>query len=706
MRGLLVLLRQKATVLNVSALISVGFLGMYYLFLFVVALQSAYTVDTYAANGTFQLYNPLRRLAEGQSIGYDFPFFHGVLVPLLHYPVFAIMGSDLFGAEFAKHFMSPMVFLASSLFFFYAFFRNFQKTVIATAFFTLLAMHYAYIIDAGNSLIGIRSALPIVVAGVMLWKSKRLEQSPRYFNVPYRIIICLVLLALAVLNGTEHGLAASIAFFTVVGIKLLRNGNSVLATLRQLLGYGCALLVLILGFLAIVTGGHPLEALHYALIDIPGDQGWYFGAPPNSYVTFQNLIPWIFTSTALPLNVICGIGLGITIYAIVRKKYSQNIRYAFVFMLIAGFIVFAAGVLGGYFMPQAQMVPLVRLSGLIAVATLVTFIFQPSLIISELGNNKKRALALKLARGGALLAVFAVLVAQAVTTIRYLNFYDPPATIRDARAARHRTDYENSSKNWKERLDAFMPLIPANATVWSTYTSVYDSSLGQLNASPGGEDYIIHALGKERRDAYTEAFVQSESDFAITLKPSYFIYEEWLWGRHEPFYEHLLSHYEIVAKNDAHYLWKRSATPATDAAPSAIIKSDDGRYNISNESDTPKLYSVTMDYAIGGNAIGKQLAKYARYLVDIRGDIAAQYPPVLPPGESSWSFIVALPAHGSAVMTPFSDGLAKEISLGVSSVSYKELRVANKANLTLVDNNECAIKHSELGKHPEKCLDN
>lgn len=113
-----------------------------------------------------------------------------------------------------------------------------------------------------------------------------------------------------------------------------------------------------------------------------------------------------------------------------------------------------------------------------------------------------------------------------------------------------------------------------------------------------------------------------------------------------------------------------------------------------------------MDYSIGSNAIGKQLAKYARYLVDIRGDVAAQYPLALPPNEHNWSFIVALPARGSAIMTPFSDGLAKDISLGVSSVSYKELPVANKANLTLVDNNECAIKRSELGKHPERCLNN
>lgn len=69
--------------------------------------------DGFIANGPFQLFNPLRRIANGQTAGVDFQFFHGIGVPFLHYPLFALFGKSLFASELSRNLTSLICFLSS-----------------------------------------------------------------------------------------------------------------------------------------------------------------------------------------------------------------------------------------------------------------------------------------------------------------------------------------------------------------------------------------------------------------------------------------------------------------------------------------------------------------------------------------------------------------------------------------------------------------
>jgi len=42
-------------------------------------------------------------LAAGQIAGQDFQFFHGLGVPFLHYPLFALLGKTFYSAELSGH---------------------------------------------------------------------------------------------------------------------------------------------------------------------------------------------------------------------------------------------------------------------------------------------------------------------------------------------------------------------------------------------------------------------------------------------------------------------------------------------------------------------------------------------------------------------------------------------------------------------------
>ena len=189
-------------------------------------------------------------------------------------------------------------------------------------------------------------------------------------------------------------------------------------------------------------------------------------------------------------------------------------------------------------------------------------------------------------------------------------------------------------RSWKKRLESFDPYIEKGASVWSTYTSVYDSTRHQKNGSSGGEDYIIHALGPTRRDRYTQDFITQKPNYAITLSPSYFIYEEWLWTRHWSFYKELQDNYTIIATNDSHVLWKRRAGTVVQKKTShpkhRIQKDTNGDYVITaGAANNIRVFEVSVRY--NAKSMPPMTAKLPRYLLELSGSSLQKYPVSLPP---------------------------------------------------------------------------
>lgn len=172
-----------------------------------------------AANGAFQLMNPLTRLANGEVLGRDFQFFHGSGVVLVHYPLFEIFGKGLFGAEMSRWFTSVILFFMSGLLLCFAWFGriNFQsisKSVLAFIVLFLITSSLTEVILPSNSLLGVRTTMPIVIACVLLarplFQNKRLQIFSHSISVYY--VIIGLLLSFAVLCGTEHGIAATLSY--------------------------------------------------------------------------------------------------------------------------------------------------------------------------------------------------------------------------------------------------------------------------------------------------------------------------------------------------------------------------------------------------------------------------------------------------------------------------------------------------------------
>ncbi|MBY0514560.1 MAG: hypothetical protein K2P78_11690, partial [Gemmataceae bacterium] len=226
-------------------------------------------------DGPLQVFNPLRRIAAGQRGGADFPFFHGVGVPYLHYPIFALGGKTIFASELARHWLSSAQVLLGFLALFAGATRRLTPTLglTAAALVLMFQLPAQLIAEPRHSLIGLRSVMPLVIVGLLL----------AGFRPKREALLAGLLAAIGLLIGTEHGIAA------VVMLGLVWAGRRWIGHPGGTLGWpvraAAAFAVTLAGLLLLIGGpAGAVKAMTYAFRDLPADQFWYFGAPPNTFV--------------------------------------------------------------------------------------------------------------------------------------------------------------------------------------------------------------------------------------------------------------------------------------------------------------------------------------------------------------------------------------------------------------------------------------
>lgn len=663
------------------------FLMAYCLYTIITALSQGTNFSGYAADGPFQLYNPLRRLAAGQVIGRDFQFFHGIGIPLLHYPIFRLLGSNIFASEMSRWLVSPLLFLMCGLILFRIQLRSWHKTIVATALLTILSIRCSNIIPPSNSLIIVRTTFPILAAAALLLQSEAFI-TVRHLKFYWKHLLAILFLALAFLCGTEQGAAAIIAYFSVRLFDLWHERNKKRAVIT--IGIEMGLIgVTTIVLLALITQGHLAAPLHYALVDIPKDQSWYFGAAPNGFMTWGNLWP-NFSAPAL-FDIYAAIVLsGALFYVAARLKViSSGQRRAYVFLWLYGLIV--CGTMLGYFAPLLQLVPALRVSTTIVVSLLMTLLFSPELKKYAQQAAAHGSIHRAIVRAGLAFGFTSLCLLLVVFTHTYYvdtkRDYDVRGIQRAAKTARHSSDYVLAASGWKGSLDAFAPYVKPGAVVWSTYSSLYESNAHLFTPSRGGFDYIIHVLGSDNRRAYAEQFQQEHPQYVLTLEPVYFAYEEWLWSKAPQFYEELLAHYRLIADNGRHYLWRYDADSNAQPDEWRTIKAMN-RTTYLLPRNTSKGSMQLIELRVRYHA--RNLAGLTHYLLTPY-ETGLQYPISLPTDESEWTFIVPLLKNQPSPRIVASvQGLVTLPDLTIQSVSYKPLVTAPE-NLRLFEDNYCTF---------------
>lgn len=653
-------------------ILSVIFIGVFSIYWLLLSLDTGLNFKGYAADGPFQLYNPLRRLADGQIISKDFLFFHGSGIPLLFYPLYKLMGSNIFASEFSRWFISFTVLAVVSFLFFFAVFKSYSRALISLALSIIAIIYCSNMIDPGNSLLGVRSSAPILIAAAIIYFGDHLfiwRKLPSWQD-----LLVLILITVAFFLGTEHGIAA-IGAYVIAGVFASWKNKKILLIVLRNIAIILLFLVIAANVISLGNGGHLLK---YALIDVPVEQFWYFGTPPTNYLSFGDFTGRIPLQIEYVILYDLLFILSLLLFAAWRIKIFKRKYYLGLMFLISYGFLSCVSMLGYFHITQAY--PLLRVLILASVAILIYIIFPTG----PAGRLIKK---IKL---GASFILAALLVFHIVIYVNRASEFQIGSTIKNARAARGTNDYGVAAPDgWKVSLGSFPELDDKNVKVWSTYSSLYESNFQKIHPSDGGFDYIIHALGTNNKNRYEKQFLESKPDYVLTLKQTYFPFEEWLWSKNSTFYVELFENYHLTKQNASHFLWQRNEKPKTKTAPLNITIGDNQKIRLPVSKENLIIYLITVDYEVGNNLKLLENNRLPRYLLSPE-DTGLIQEISLPPYAKRWSFIVPVyKENKNPRLEVFVDGIVPGAKMNIKGAHYEPININDPDNFKLFYDNSC-----------------
>lgn len=662
--------------------------------LLIIILADVLIFNGFAANGAFQLMNPLRRLAAGEAIGSDFNFFHGIGVPLIHLPFYYLFGQGLLGSEIARWLVSPGLFVLTTFCFFYVFRRAWSfavpMTVVVSA---VAALLMPFLVLPLTSLLGVRSAVPVLLVALMLVQhrfKKPLFKNKKWLQrfTWYEFLVATIL-AISFICGTEFGVAAILAFFIthIVYRSDVRDTFKIrLLSAARIAGlWGAVLFAL----LTAITRGSPLEPLRFALSDIPVDQFWYFGVPPNNFLHLGNILQEFSTDARLVIMWAIALVATILVFRVHRLKTHRVHTQAFIFGLLAG--AFAMISMLGYY-HNSEASALARMALLVgsASAAILFSVWKKRFRFGfEIGSFKRRFNVGRahIIRFGSFVFVILAITASITVIAVTKEEYDIKKVLARTKSLVFGTNTDILGPDWHGVASAVMPVIQAdnivpiadvtegnyrhgvhttkpefvveagkhasfirpgqivyfvksgrqiiknvhtngnrqiatlespgvrldpqhdgapnkvivaedfdhdNTKVWSLYSGLLESEMHTFHPTHEGYDYIIHALGHERRAEYVNDFKQTKPEFVLTLSRPYFRYEEWVQNAHWDFYSLLNEHYEVAKETSIYLVWKKRDQQWHDVAKpqwQPLQVGEDQKIGIPNQSfeTTPNI---------------------------------------------------------------------------------------------------------------------
>jgi len=281
-----------------------------------------------AIDGTFQLFNPLRRMGEGQTPGRDFQFFHGLGIVYLHYLPYILLGKNLFSSEMTRHLVSFYLFIFTNYLFLLSVQVSKELALLFSVTITFAAefLGLSSLLYPGNSLLGIRSSMPVITASLLIFLL-RSEQSQKLASKTYLIEIFIAfLLVLCFFVSTEHGVAAVLGMLlTLVALPFLKRAFIARLKSATVVFVFFVLFTVCLYFLC--CGWEFYKPLKYALVDVPQDQFWYFATPT---LEFNATIFYRLTFAVLLLLT------SIAFYCFTGNRFNQTKFGVIVFLIIYG----------------------------------------------------------------------------------------------------------------------------------------------------------------------------------------------------------------------------------------------------------------------------------------------------------------------------------------------------------------------------------
>jgi hypothetical protein len=528
------------------------FLGAWFVFYLINALNTALWFNGAPADGPFEIFDPLRRIAAGQTPGRDFIQYHGIGVPYLHYPLFALFGGKtLTASELSRQFTSIALFVLSLGAFAWITLRRASQVWIGMAS-SVLFMEALFPLELraaspGNSVVMARSTIPVFAFAAM--------QLPLRNSVKAILVGCCI--GLAFVFGTEHGIGLTLALTLVAAVTLTQTlfGKR---TQTRTASHSFAFATIALGtalvsaaaFLCLVGGvDGALKAVHYTLVELPADQFWFTTGPPLPYLSAWSQLIFDRHAILCLLPVLFTAGVLVWMLFQFRNRpvpLGKSWQALATFMLAYGLLSCVA-IIGS--LSKHYLLPLTRILSLVG---LVLFAHKAQI------PAFRRPAFVKWKGWQLVPGAFRVICLTAAAALA------TSSSVVAYKLVRHlRTESPAYNLYFGERWDSFMAQATAlldsrrtrpHMSLWSPYSALLESHYAIFLPV---DDYIIHSSGAQRWPNYISTFQASDPEFVQTLTQD-FDFEEWLQDGKWEFYEAVLDNYEPIRRVGHALFWQRT----------------------------------------------------------------------------------------------------------------------------------------------------
>ena len=577
-----------------------GFAALGGLFAVLAGLRGGWLLHAHSLNsidGALQTWFAADHFARGEQLGTAFQSYLGVTMVLGLLPVFVGFGKTLFASTLAAYTLVLLGAFACS----YAcawLIRPVPPRARWQAALVLLFLFY-FAGPMGGQATGI--VWPATLdPGVSL---RPLRGALAFFVLPFFV----VLVRRVWLQG--RALAGGLPLGKVAGAGLLWSNDAGIPLVIALAGalvlalwewprlLAKTLAAVALGVMAsagaillALTHGAPGPWLTYNFRDVAADQFWFFAPWERSTRILSPAdLPQILAH-ADPLA-----ALGLVVLALsLAFAAVQRLRRRSAPVRGSAFLFVGASVLGTALVPQIGGHVGAEYNG-------ITFVLAACapLIVAPAGVWRRLRGPLRLASPRQV-AVLAGVSALAMVGTEAARLAASPARAE-------RTAYDPAlgfyvTPEYAEDLAAMRQLaagwdaqgIPLDRRLLSAYTSPLDIAAGVR--SPAAVGSLIHALGPDKRAAFTALVARGEVAAVTTIAPDYSGWEGWLTRASWPFFRALRENYAPIARNDQQVLWLRSETPraAPAAATCRVATREAGRLVLEVAAPAPGLASVSV----------------------------------------------------------------------------------------------------------------
>lgn len=561
------------------------------------ALSAGLHADFYPINGTFQNYNPVRRLLDGQAPYQDFQDYLGP-GHLYTGALFTVLfGGNYTSSLIAFSFVSIGSMALICLVLGRAVLGRWDMALavsccvlllllVQPAFFTSGLAWCRDVYDAlnypltvGNSARFVRGlVLPLAVA--LFWAGSRalekvLEKRPSLQSGRKEISACLCgfLGGACFVWSNDFGICCWLSLFILTFCVAWRRSGKFLSALLDGLLYFLFSLIAVGLVAVIITGGHP-SWWYASIAGTGGFQGWYFNTSVKSYYLFN--IDWSF-----PVILQGFTALTYLILLLVKKAAPQALtRYGVpAFLNMAGFAA-----------ANAYKLVSSGTSRQVALACLFATLFFEGVLL--------------LARASAALKNRTVLVhtAAAVLCGAWLVSAGMEWASGWVQARGEGVPFPQlggTVTTYGEDLAAASEFLQGEP-FFSTYASAQEVVEGKFQ--PSGVDYIIHALGDQAREEYLDAFHSGDFTYAATIREEFSGWAHWEMRADWYLHRELYKSWRPVFANTYEMYWARGNSNDPDVKlPQAEVEDVNGstkKLVIRTDSSVNGIADVYLSYQV------------------------------------------------------------------------------------------------------------